>query len=308
MTDELAARDANLVIGLGELLWDEFPDQRRPGGAPANVAFHASQLGRRGVVLSRVGIDQDGDALLTYLATRGLDSSIVQRDPTHRTGYVTVHLEGVGPAYTIHPNVAWDFLEATEAWLALCRSAGAICYGTLAQRGGRSRAAIQECLAAGTGAWRIYDVNVRPPFVDRAWVDQSLRKANVMKLNQDELPRIAELLDLGPQTLESFGPALRSRYAELRVVCVTRGAEGSHLESADETLDLPATPCDVVDTVGAGDAFTAALAHGLLADWPLEATGRLASDLAAAVAARGGAMPRLRAECEQMLARHDPRR
>ena len=141
--------DAPPVIGLGELLWDVFPDSRRPGGAPANVAFQATQLGGRGLVASRIGDDPLGRELTDVLQERGLDLSLVQTDAIHPTGQVTVDLsDGGHPDYVIHENVAWDFLEPADELLAAASQAAAVCFGTLAQRTAVSREAIHTALAA----------------------------------------------------------------------------------------------------------------------------------------------------------------
>ncbi|MCA8996856.1 MAG: hypothetical protein KDA80_07720, partial [Planctomycetaceae bacterium] len=136
MSDSLtsAKSPAPIVIGLGEVLWDVFPDEKRPGGAPANFAYHAQQLGCRGMVVSRVGQDDDGDQLVTFLRGKGLETATIQRDPDHKTGWVSVTLDDAGhPDYIIHEGVAWDFLETDDTLVQAMESASAVCFGTLAQ-------------------------------------------------------------------------------------------------------------------------------------------------------------------------------
>ncbi len=160
----MATTAPGIIIGLGELLWDCFGEERRPGGAPANVAYHAQLLGAQGVVCSRVGMDAWGVELLAFLRANGLDTAHVQRDEQHLTGRVTVHLDGShGPSYTIHENAAWDHLAWTPEWETLAGSAAAVCFGTLAQRAPESRATVQRFLDAAPQALRVYDINLRPP-------------------------------------------------------------------------------------------------------------------------------------------------
>lgn len=283
--------DRPVIVGLGEVLWDCFDDTRRAGGAPANVAFHAAQLGATGVVCSRVGDDTLGDELLDFLARHGLAVETVQRDAAHPTGTVTVHSGGgAGPAYTIHADVAWDFLEMTPQWRDACAGAAAVCFGTLAQRSPQSRATIRACLDAADDALLVYDVNLRPPFIERAWIVESLERCDVVKLNADEQGALTGLLDLEPMGQADFCRALIERWG-LRAACITRGADGCLVATADEAVDVPGVAVTVVDTVGAGDAFTAALTLGLLRQLPLEETAVFANRIGALVASHAGAMP-----------------
>jgi fructokinase len=283
-----------IVIGLGELLWDCFADSRRPGGAPANVAFHAGQLGHRGVVCSRVGADELGEALLVYLADHGLETGYIQRDPDHATGTVTVDTTDPGhPSYVIHDPVAWDFLRFDDDLDRLMADASAVCFGTLAQRHASSRDTIHRCLAAAKAALIVYDVNLRQSWYDREWIERSLRAASMVKLNADEVGVLADVLDVGSAVAEPFCGALRSRYG-VDTVCITRAERGCLLNGPRETVDVPGVKVAVADAVGAGDAFTAALISAHLRGWRLPAAARFANDVGALVASRPGAMPNLR--------------
>jgi fructokinase len=290
------------VIGLGELLWDLFPGwetdpaKRKPGGAPANVAFHAQQLGHRAAVATRVGRDDLGTDLLAFLERQGLSTNLVQRDAEPNTGTVTVEPRDTGTTYTFREDSAWDRLAWTPDWQAALATTRAVAYGTLAQRNPLSRATIQAAVAATTpSAWRVYDINLRPPFYDRATIDASLRLARVAKLNHEEVPIVAELLSAPVRDVEPFARWLRETY-RLDLVCVTRGGDGALAVSATEIVDAPGIPTNVVDTVGAGDAFTAGLIHGLLEAWPLDRTLPFANRLGALVASHPGAMPILTIE------------
>jgi fructokinase len=291
------------LIGTGELLWDVFPDDRRPGGAPANVAYHANQLGLRGLVCTRIGDDPLGQELLDYLQANDLTTDFVQVDPDHPTGTVEVHHAGGGPSYTIHENVAWDYLVADPAILAEAQQAAAIAFGTLAQRHPVAREAVRTLVSAAKHAVRIYDVNIRPPFLEAEWVGASLQLCHVVKFNHEEAPQLAELLDLPSPALEDVAAALRQRYA-VELVCITRGKDGCLL-IGDETVSRPGIPVTIADTVGAGDAFTAGLAFGLVHQLPLANIAKLANRTAALVASRAGAMPDLRADFAQLRAELD---
>jgi fructokinase len=294
------------VIGLGELLWDDFPDGRRPGGAPANFAFQANQLGCHGQVVTRVGVDSSGDELLAELSAKGLDLSAVQRDADHPTGRVSVTLDAHGhPQYVIHAGAAWDFLQQDAALEVALRAASAVCFGTLAQRSPASRAAIQAAVRlVPAGALRVYDVNLRQNYYAREWIEASLRHADIVKLNDEEVAILSGLLELpgdeaafGKQLIADFGP---------RLVCVTRGARGCLLVSADAVHDIPGRAVKVADTVGAGDAFTAGLVASQLRGWPLPLCGEFANRVGGLVASRPGAMPDLKREFAQLLAQYQP--
>lgn len=298
-------RDDNrmpVLIGLGEVLWDCFSDYRRPGGAPANVAFHASQFGLRGRLCSRVGADELGREIVGYLGALGVDVGLVQRDGAHATGTVSVEAsDPTSPGYTIHAPVAWDYLEATAAWVGACGEADAVCFGTLAQRGSASREAIRRCLGAASGAWSIYDVNLRPPHYEAEVIDASLRLADVVKLNHEEIEVLHGLLGT-PVDPEAFAGVLFARYGVSRMV-LTRGARGCLALGPDEEADVAGKAVRVVDAVGAGDAFTAGFAYGLLTGWPLGPTARLANEVGALVASQSGAMPALRSEFASLCER-----
>jgi fructokinase len=279
------------MIGIGELLWDMLPDGKKLGGAPANFAYHAAGFGHRGIALSRLGNDALGGEALRELEAHGLSGECVQRDSAHATSTVQVTLENGHPSYEIVEGVAWDFLEATPAWLDLASRADVLCFGTLAQRSPASRSAIQSVVAsAPASALRILDVNLRQRFYDAALVDASLKLANVFKLNGQELPVIAGLLGIAAGSDEERCRAILRKYG-LRMVALTRGERGSLLITPQADQDHPGFPVTVADTVGAGDAFTAGLAHGLMQGLPLQEIAEIANRTGAWVASQSGAMP-----------------
>jgi fructokinase len=295
------------IIGLGELLWDCFPDRKLPGGAPANVAFHAQQLGLSAAVASRVGQDALGDEICDYLVSQGLSTDLMQRDPIRQTGTVTVE-PGVGASmsYTFLENSAWDFLEAKPSLLDAVRSARAICFGTLAQRRPMSRTTIQRCLQTASKECAIvYDVNLRPPFFSKDWIVKSIEQATIVKLNDDEVKVLSELFNFSSADEVRFAKGLLDLHRKLELVCVTRGSQGCLAVTCDEILELPGNPTVVVDTVGAGDAFTSAIVFGRLKNWSLSKTLDFANRFGSLVASRPGAMPMLKNELESMKGEFD---
>lgn len=284
-----------IVVGLGEVLWDCFPDLRRPGGAPANVAFHAGQLGCRGVVGSRVGNDPAGNELVEFLRGQGIATDWIQRDSSHPTGTVTVEVARDGqPTFTIHKDVAWDYLELDDSLRDLMGKAAAVCFGTLAQRSPQSRRTIHRALAAAAhDCLIVYDVNLREDFCKRGWVEESLIAAHVVKLNVEEVHVLAELLGTGPPDPVPFGRAVQAQFG-VQTVIVTQGKHGCLVIEADRVHDIPGIAVKVADTVGAGDAFTAALIYSHLKGWPLARGAALANRVGALVVQHPGAMPPLR--------------
>jgi fructokinase len=281
------------VLGVGEVLWDLLPSGAQLGGAPANFACHASALGADAAIVTRVGEDPLGGEILERLAANGLPGGLIQADERAPTGTVTVELEpGGAPRFTIHEGVAWDGLLATDEALCAATRADAVCFGSLAQRCEPARGSVRRLVAATRAdALRIFDVNLRQSFYSRETLDESLRLASVLKLNDGELPVLASVYGLGG-TLDEQLDALAARF-ELRLVALTRGDHGSRLRGPAGSSDHPGVEAAVRDTVGAGDAFTAALAMGLLLGWPLDRINARANDVAAFVCSCAGATPPL---------------
>lgn len=280
-----------IVTGIGEVLWDELPAGKALGGAPANFAYHARALGAEAFIVSRVGQDAAGDEILRQLEAKGMPTDYIARDPDHPTGAVSISLDAGGkPTYTIHKNAAWDHIRLSPRTLELARRTDAVCFGTLAQRSETSRSAIHSFLkATAAGALRIFDVNLRQDFYDREIIDSSLRLTTILKLNDEELPVLADLLAIEGDPLTVI-EALTHRY-RLRAAALTRGAGGSLLYAGDRFYAHHGYAVNVVDTVGAGDAFAAALALGFLQDLDPDAINDRANRLAAFVCSQAGAMP-----------------
>jgi len=291
-----------LVLGLGELLWDCFPDGERPGGAPANFAYHAAQLGFEGGVLSRVGLDRRGKEIVGVLASSGLDTDWIQWDQDHPTGYVTVDVSIPNqPRFTIHENVAWDYMEFSRDWHRAVESAVAVCFGTLAQRLPVSRRTIRALLN-GQKEKRlvVFDVNLRQHYFDRPLIEDSLKLARLVKLNQDEVRVLCRVLEIPATTDEQFCLHILQQF-DVDAVCVTRGDQGCLMVDRSGVADVPGIPVDVVDTVGAGDAFTAAWVVSRLRGGNLAKQAEFANRVGALVASLPGAMPPVKEKYERLL-------
>jgi fructokinase len=287
------------IVGLGEILWDLLPGGRQLGGAPFNFTFHCHQLGHSCAMVSRVGADNLGRDIRSTVRQLGLSDAFLQEDPARPTGTVTVQLDAGGqPNYTIHSEVAYDHLAWDAALEVLLHRAQAVCFGTLIQRSPAARATVQQALRAAQTGIVVYDVNLRQHFYTREIIEESLRASRWVKLNSEELVVLRELLGLTARG-ESGGLAeLRSRY-NVELACLTRGAHGCLVQTAEEEIAVPGRPVQVVDTVGAGDAFTAGLLVYALEGRTLAEAAVFANRLAARVAASAGGTPRIeRAEVE----------
>jgi fructokinase len=281
------------IVAVGEALWDVFPEGRRPGGAPCNVAFHTARLGDRGVIITCVGNDAAGAELVAFLDSRDVDTSYVQRDAARPTGTVSVTLDGSEPRYTITEAVAWDQIPADDDARALARTADVVCVGSLAQRHETSRAAIQQLLSDARGhALVVFDVNLRPPFIDADVINATMRAADVIKMSESEVAQLSALLEktsLIEWLLEDIG---------VRAVCVTRGKGGASMTTLRGTVATPGMEIDTStgDAVGAGDAFTAAMVHQLVRNATPQETLHAANRYAALVTTKKGAMPVISSE------------
>jgi fructokinase len=282
-----------LVLGVGELLWDLLPSGKQLGGATANFAYHAHALGAEALTVSRVGRDALGREILERLGSLGLRTDGISTDASAPTGTVDVALDPQGkPTFTIHENVAWDSLEASPEILAEAAQASAICFGTLAQRNPLTRAAIRAVLkAAPVGTLRIFDINLRQRFWSPELILESLAVANVLKLNDEELTVVAGLFGLSGNESDQLRQ-LAAQF-QLKVVALTKGANGSVLLLDGELVSRPGSKLNVVDTVGAGDSYTAAMTIGLLGRQCPARILECAHRLADYVCTQPGAMPPL---------------
>lgn len=280
-------------VGLGEVLWDLLPSGPQLGGAPANFACHAAALGARASVISRVGSDSLGTEAVRSLQERGLDLRGLETDPTLPTGVVTVTLAADGhPEFAIAASSAWDALGSTAASMEVASGADALCFGSLAQRTQEGFAAVQRLVrSTRSSALRVFDINLRAPFFAEEQIVQSLDAANVLKLNETELPILADMLGL-TGSAEAQLESIARRYS-LSVVAQTLGAAGSRVWRNGAWSMEPGHSVVLRDAVGAGDSFTAALVLGLLQGWETAPLLAAATDVAAFVCTESGATPRL---------------
>jgi fructokinase len=307
-------KQPHLILGIGELLWDLLPEGAGLlGGAPANFAVMAGRLGNHAAIVSRIGRDELGRKAVERLDPLPADTSFLQMDAAHETGRVTVSFEGEQPRYTIHQPAAWDFLELTDRWVQLAERADAICFGSLAQRAPESRQTIQA-LAARTSAscLRVFDVNLRAPFYSAEVIRESVELATVIKMNDTETPTVLALLGMPDLPAQAGSAPLLSRFTverrslirlgadwllakfpSLQMVAVTRGSRGSLLVTRDEWHVHPGFPVRVADTIGAGDAFTAAMTHYLLRGADLATLNEAGNRWGAWAVSQSGAMPPL---------------
>jgi fructokinase len=290
------------IVSLGEVLWDLLPSGPQLGGAPANFACHIHSLGANASLVSRVGQDRLGDEALRLLQARGLDLACVTRDPQRPTGTVMVEVGADGqPRFEIVEHVAWDAINATDDPLNRVRNADAICFGSLAQRSPEAGRAIRQLVAAASpDALRIFDINLRAPFYTDEVILQSLELADVLKLNEAELPVLATQFDLHGSVEEQLETL--ARQFDLDVIALTLGAAGSRLLRNGEWSAEPGRVIAVKDAVGAGDAYTAALVMGLLLNWPTPKLLSAATDIAASVCTQSGATPELPANLRARFA------
>lgn len=280
-----------VVVGIGEVLWDLLPEGRRLGGAPANFAFHAQQQGTTAFAVSAVGDDYDGQAIIDELVSRGLATEYIAMVSAYSTGTVSVELSDGIPSYKIHAPVAWDFIPWGEHLKTLAGLADAVCFGTLAQRNESSSATIQRFLThTRPDCLKVFDVNLRQNFYNPELIETSLKLCDLLKISDEELPKVADLFGLNG-TEDSIAAELLKMYNLIYLV-LTKGKDGGILYYKDKVERVPAYDYGPrVDTVGCGDSFTSALTVGLLLGLPAEEAMTHASRIAGLVCASHGAMP-----------------
>ena len=279
------------VVGIGEILWDVFPERKVLGGAPANFAYHVSQLGYDGYAVSAIGKDSLGEEIISQLDEKKLNYLIDVVD--FQTGTVNVTLNSHGePQYVISENVAWDYIPFTEQVRGLAARTQTVCFGSLAQRNTISREMIRNYLAAmPEDSLKIFDINIRQHYYSKALIHESLQIANILKINDEEITLVSKLYEWKTDE-QTVCKRLIDAY-NLDIVILTKGAAGSSVITGNMTSFLDTPIVDVVDTVGAGDAFTAAFVSALLHAGDIPAAHQLAVEVAAFVCTQHGAMPEL---------------
>lgn len=282
------------VVGIGELLWDRLPDGKKIGGAPANFAYHVSQFGLPGIVVSAVGPDDLGLEIVENIDLKNLESLIDTVDFPTGTVDVTVDADGI-PAYEIHTDTAWDNIPYSATTEKLARNTRAVCFGSLAQRSPVSRETISRFIDAmpkSPDTLIVFDINLRQAHYAKDTVARSLERCNVLKINDEELEVVRRMFQLHQTGPAAICRALIEMF-DLKIVILTCGAEGSFVFTADSESFISTPKVKVADTVGAGDSFTAAFVASLIKGLTIEQAHRIAVETSAFVCTRFGAMPEL---------------
>lgn len=296
------------IVGLGEILFDCLPEGKKLGGAPANFAYHVCQFGLNGIAVSAIGDDEDGKQILAELAPRNLAVHLEKVKESTGTVQVTLSAGGI-PQYDICLGVAYDNIPWTPAIEEIAKNTRAVCFGSLAQRTAVSRGTIQKFLDTmpTLGTLKVFDINLRQNWFSKEIIEESLKRSNVLKINDEEIIKVSDLLSLGhirnianatteaekllqPTDIEDQARKLIKKY-ELQMVVLTCGSLGSYVITEDK-IYFQATPSvKVADTVGAGDSFTGAFCAAILAGKTIEEAHKLAVETSAYICTQSGAMP-----------------
>ena len=291
-----------LVVGMGEALWDMLPEGRKLGGAPANFAYHVSQFGLDSRVVSAVGDDELGNEILANFAEKQLECQIEK--VAYPTGTVQVTLDEKGvPCYEIKEGVAWDNIPYTPALENLAKQTHAVCFGSLAQRNAVSRETINrfiDQMPEDENVLKIFDINLRQHFYSKELIEASLKKSNVLKINDEELVVVGEMFGFADIDFQDKCWVLLAKY-NLKMLILTCGTEGSYVFTPGEVSFLETPQVQVADTVGAGDSFTGAFVAAILSGKTVKDAHRLAVDVSAFVCTQNGAMPELAEELKNRL-------
>ena len=293
----------NIIVGMGEALWDVLPDGKKIGGAPANFAYHVSQFGLESRVVSAVGDDKLGNEILQNFDEKKLHY-LIEKVP-YPTGTVQVELDEAGvPRYEIKENVAWDNIPFTPALEDLAKHTRAVCFGSLAQRSIISRLTIHRFLDAmpdRPDTLKIFDINLRQSFYTKEILCDSFHRCNVLKINDEELVTVSRMFGYPGIDLQDKCWILLAKY-DLKMLILTCGVNGSYVFTPGHVSFVETPRVDVADTVGAGDSFTAAFTAAILMGRPVQEAHRLAVDTSAYVCTQQGAMPELPDELKKRLA------
>ena len=288
---------SQLVVGMGEALWDMLPEGRKIGGAPANFAYHVSQFGLDSRVVSAVGDDELGNEILANFAEKKLECQI-EKVP-YPTGTVQVELDEKGvPRYDIKEGVAWDNIPFTTSLQELAKKTDAVCFGSLAQRNSVSRETINRFIdemPQEEHVLKIFDINLRQHFYSKELIEESIKKCNILKINDEELAIVSQMFGFADIDFKEQCKLLLTKY-NLKMLILTCGVDGSYVFAPGEMSFLETPKVKVADTVGAGDSFTGAFVAAILKGLEMKEAHRLAVNVSAFVCTQNGAMPELPAE------------
>lgn len=291
---------SQLVVGMGEALWDMLPEGRKIGGAPANFAYHVSQFGLDSRVVSAVGDDELGNEILANFAEKKLECQI-EKVP-YPTGTVQVELDEKGvPRYDIKEGVAWDNIPFTTSLQELAKKTDAVCFGSLAQRNSVSRETINRFIdemPQEEHVLKIFDINLRQHFYSKELIEESIKKCNILKINDEELVIVSQMFGFADIDFKEQCKLLLTKY-NLKMLILTCGVDGSYVFSSGEMSFLETPNVKVADTVGAGDSFTGAFVAAILKGLEMKEAHRLAVNVSAFVCTQNGAMPELPAEIKE---------
>lgn len=276
-----------VVVGIGELLWDVFPEGKKAGGAPVNFVYHATAMGAKGYAISAVGNDQLGNEIVGVVDSIGIDHLIAKVN--YPTGTVNVQFNQGAPFYEITENVAWDYIPLSNKIIDVAYKTDAVCFGTLAQRCETSKETIRKFLSlVSRDSFRILDINLRSPYYSQHLIEESLKLCNVLKLNDEELDILKTMFSIKSSDLKEICSWLISSY-NLKYLMLTAGADYSMIFSSENVSELKTPKVDVVDTVGAGDSFTGAFITSILVGKTMIEAHRDAVQRAASVCSVAGA-------------------
>ena len=291
----------NVIVGIGEILWDMLPSGKVIGGAPANFAYHAQELGESSIVVSCIGNDELGREIISSLEKKDMPTEFLYIDKSHPTGVVSARISKEGkPSYLIQEEVAWDYIPTSTLIRELAFKSAAVCFGTAAQRSQLSRMTIQTFVGLmEQDSIRVFDINLRQNFYSQDVIETSLSLANVLKLNVNELSVVKKLLRLNGDEKKILNDL--SRKYSLNLIALTRGREGSILFTEGKTSNHEGHKINVEDTVGAGDAFVAGLVTGMLRGYELDDLHNKANRVASYICSKHGATPSLTNEIRKLF-------
>lgn len=281
-----------LVVGLGEVLWDMLPEGRKIGGAPVNFAYHAGQFGIDTMAVSAIGNDKLGEDTIAEMNGKHLNH--IFPSVPYPTGSVQVKLDEKGvPAYDIKENVAWDNIPFTNEIESVARSCRAVCFGSLAQRNAVSRSTIRKFIeSTPSGCIRIFDINLRQNFYTSNVIHDSLELCNILKINDEEIMLVSRMFNYDSSNIENVCRTIMEDFS-LEMVILTCGTKGSYIFTKGGVSFMPTPKVNVADTVGAGDSFTGSFCAAILRGLPVAEAHKKAVEVSAYVCTQNGAMPEI---------------